>query len=93
MSDKIGILLANVGTPDAPTYGAVRRFLREFLSDRRIIKLSRWIWLPILYLFVLTFRPLRSARAYRKIWTPAGSPLLLHGREQQRGDSELRAET
>jgi len=88
VSDKIGILLANVGTPDAPTYGAVRRFLREFLSDRRVIKLSRWIWLPILYLFVLTFRPLRSARAYRKIWTPAGSPLLLHGREQQRGVRE-----
>lgn len=85
MSDKIGILLANLGTPDAPTYLAVRRFLREFLSDRRVIKLSRWLWLPILYLFILSFRPLRSARAYRKIWTPAGSPLLLNGRDQQQG--------
>jgi ferrochelatase len=82
VSGRIGVLLANVGTPDAPTYWAVRRFLSQFLTDRRVVNLSRWIWLPILYLFVLTFRPLRSARAYRKVWTEAGSPLLLHGKAQ-----------
>ncbi len=85
MSGRIGVILANLGTPDAPTYSAVRRFLRDFLSDRRVIQLSRWIWLPILYLFVLTLRPFRSAKAYRKIWTPAGSPLLIHGRAQESG--------
>ncbi len=82
MSRRIGILLANVGTPDAPTYWAVRRFLAQFLSDRRVVNLSRWLWLPILYLFVLTVRPFRSARAYRKVWTEQGSPLLVHGKAQ-----------
>jgi ferrochelatase len=86
------VLLANVGTPDAPTYLAVRRFLAQFLLDPHVIKLSRWLWLPILYLFILPFRPLRSARAYRRIWTEDGSPLLIHGRAQARGvQSSLRA--
>jgi ferrochelatase len=91
-SERLGVLLANVGTPDAPTYWAVRRFLRQFLSDPQVIKLSRWLWLPILYLFILTFRPFRSARAYRRIWTEDGSPLLVHGRAQVVGVQErLRA--
>lgn len=89
---RLGVLLANVGTPDAPTYWAVRRFLRQFLSDPQVIKLSRWLWLPILYVFILTFRPFRSARAYRRIWTRDGSPLLVHGRAQAEGVQErLRA--
>lgn len=65
---KLGILLLSLGTPDAPTYGATRRYLAEFLSDPRVIETPRLIWLPILYGPILTFRPAKSARAYAKIW-------------------------
>lgn len=65
---KLGILLLSLGTPDAPTYGAVRRYLAEFLSDPRVIETPRPIWLPILYGPILTFRPAKSAKAYAKIW-------------------------
>lgn len=75
MKHKTGILLTNTGTPDAPTTKAVRSYLREFLSDTRIVKIPRLIWLPILYLFILTFRPRKSAELYQNIWTPDGSPL------------------
>jgi ferrochelatase len=75
---RIGVLLVNLGTPDAPTYLAVQRYLREFLSDRRVIDTSRLIWLPLLYGVVLPFRPLRSARNYRKIWMQEGSPLAVY---------------
>lgn len=73
-----GIVLANLGTPDAPTPAALRRYLAEFLSDPRVVEQPRWSWWPILHLFVLPFRPRRSAELYRKIWTDEGSPLLLH---------------
>ncbi len=76
--DRIGVLLVNLGTPDSPTYFAVQRYLREFLGDRRVINTSRWIWLPILYGIVLPLRPFRSARNYRQIWTPEGSPLAVY---------------
>lgn len=75
MKYKTGILLTNTGTPDAPTTKAVRRYLREFLSDTRIVKIPRLIWLPILYLFILTFRSRKSAALYQNIWTPEGSPM------------------
>ena len=75
---RLGVLLVNLGTPDAPTYFAVQRYLRDFLSDRRVINTSRLIWLPLLYGVVLPFRPLRTARKYRKIWMPAGSPLAVY---------------
>jgi len=81
----IGVLLANVGTPAAPTPKALRRYLRQFLSDQRIAELPRWKWLPILYLFVLTTRPRRVAKLYRSIWTDDGSPLLAIGRRQAAG--------
>lgn len=74
------LLLVNLGTPAEPTTGAVRRYLAQFLSDRRVIDLPRWMWWPILHLIILRFRPARSARAYRKVWTEEGSPLLLHTR-------------
>ena len=77
-----GLLLTNLGTPDAPTTPALRRFLREFLSDPRVIELPRWKWLPILYLFVLTLRPGKSAALYKNIWTPEGSPLLTIPKQQ-----------
>jgi len=75
-TDRVGVLLINLGTPDAPTAEAVRRYLREFLSDRRVVDLNRALWLPILYLFILPRRPRVVCKAYAKIWTPEGSPLL-----------------
>jgi ferrochelatase len=79
-----GLLLVNLGTPDAPTAGAVRRYLREFLSDPRVVQLPRIVWLPILYFLVLPFRPSKSARKYASIWKPEGSPLrIYHERQAQ----------
>jgi protoporphyrin/coproporphyrin ferrochelatase len=75
---RIGVLIVNLGTPDSPSYLAVQRYLREFLSDRRVIDTSRLIWLPLLYGVVLPFRPLRTARNYRKIWMNEGSPLAVY---------------
>jgi ferrochelatase len=75
---RIGVLIVNLGTPDSPSYFAVQRYLREFLSDRRVIDNSRLIWLPLLYGVVLPFRPLRTARNYRKIWMDEGSPLAVY---------------
>jgi protoporphyrin/coproporphyrin ferrochelatase len=72
----LGILLINTGTPDAPTPAAVRRFLAQFLADRRVIEYPRWLWLPLLYGVILNVRPRRSARLYQRIWTEAGSPIL-----------------
>jgi ferrochelatase len=80
-----GVLLAQLGTPDEPTAPAVRRYLAEFLGDRRVVDLPRWLWKPILHLFVLRTRPARSAALYRNIWTPEGSPLLVHSRAQAEG--------
>lgn len=73
---RTGLLIANLGTPDAPTAEALRRYLREFLSDPRVIEYSRPAWWLILNLFILPFRPKKSAALYQKIWTPEGSPLL-----------------
>lgn len=81
---RTGVLLINLGTPDAPTYGAVRRYLAEFLSDRRVIEMSPLLWLPILYGPILTLRPLKSAKAYAKIWNYnlGESPLRTYTRAQ-----------
>lgn len=75
-----GALLVNLGTPDAPTPAAVRRFLAEFLWDPRVVEAPRWVWWFALHGVILRIRPARSAHAYRQIWTPEGSPLLLHTR-------------
>jgi ferrochelatase len=80
---KIGVLLINLGTPDAPTAPAVRRYLAEFLSDPRVIEISRWLWKPILHGIVLRTRPAKSAEKYRKIWLREGSPLLVHTQAQR----------
>ena len=77
MAGALGVLLLQLGTPDAPTTPALRRYLRQFLSDRRVIDLPRAIWWPILHLIVLQRRPARSAELYRRIWTDGGSPLLV----------------
>jgi ferrochelatase len=78
--DRIGVLVVNLGTPDSPSYFAVQRFLREFLSDRRVIDTSRLIWLPLLYGVVLPFRPVRTMRNYRKVWMHGGSPLAVYSK-------------
>jgi len=78
--DRIGVLLVNLGTPDSPSYFAVRRYLREFLGDRRVIDTSRLVWLPLLYGVVLPFRPVKTLRNYRKIWMRGGSPLLVYSK-------------
>ena len=79
-SERIGVLLVNLGTPDAASYFAVQRYLREFLGDRRVIDTSRFVWLPLLYGIILPFRPFRTARNYRKVWMPEGSPLAVYSR-------------
>jgi ferrochelatase len=79
---RTAILLANLGTPSAPTPSAVRSYLAEFLGDRRVVDLPRLLWWPILYGIILTTRPAKSAQKYAKIWTPEGSPLKLHTERQ-----------
>ncbi|MDR2244104.1 MAG: ferrochelatase [Burkholderiales bacterium] len=80
---RIGVLLINMGTPDAPTTPAVRRYLAEFLSDPRVIETPRWLWKPILHGVILRTRPAKSAEKYRQIWTREGSPLLVHTQTQR----------
>ncbi len=81
----IGLLLVNLGTPDSPKKGDVRRYLAEFLSDPRVVEMPRWLWWPLLHGVILNTRPRRSAEAYRKIWTEEGSPLLRHLQRQAEG--------
>lgn len=75
------ILLVNLGTPDAPTAAAVRRFLSEFLHDRRVVDLSRWLWCPLLHGIILPVRSGRVAANYAKIWLPEGSPLMVYSKQ------------
>lgn len=75
---QAALLLVNLGTPTAPTAAALRPYLAQFLSDRRVIDYPRWRWWPILHGIVLRVRPARSARAYARIWSAAGSPLRVH---------------
>jgi ferrochelatase len=79
---KIGILLANLGTPDAPNAAALRPYLRQFLSDRRIVEIPRLIWWFILNGIILLIRPGKSAEKYASVWTDEGSPLLVHAKKQ-----------
>ena len=93
-AETTAVLFCNLGTPDAPTASAVRRFLAEFLSDRRVVEIPRLLWLIILHGIILRVRPQKSAAKYASIWSQAGSPLrvwtqkqalLLHGRLGKRG--------
>src|SRR5258708_32482860 len=81
---RAAILLVNLGTPDAPTPKAVRRYLKQFLSDPRVIEISRALWLPVLHGFVLNARPKASAQKYARIWSKDGSPLRAHTERQAR---------
>ncbi len=76
---KIGVLMVNLGTPDAPQPAAVKRYLKEFLSDTRVVDLSPLIWQPILNLVILNVRPAKVAKAYQKVWMEEGSPLYVLG--------------
>jgi len=78
---KRGVLLVNLGTPEAPTAQALRPYLKQFLSDPRVVEIPRLIWWFILNLVILPFRPKRSAEAYASIWTNEGSPLAVHTRQ------------
>jgi ferrochelatase len=79
---RTGVLLINLGTPDAPEAAAVRRYLAEFLSDPRVIEIPRIAWLPILHGIILRTRPKKSAHAYKQVWTEEGSPLAAITRRQ-----------
>lgn len=82
---RVGVLLVNLGTPDAPDAKSVRRYLAEFLSDQRVVELPRLLWQPILRGPILMTRPRKSAHAYAQVWRPDGSPLAVFTRAQAEG--------
>lgn len=88
---RTGIVLVNLGTPQAPTSSAVRSYLREFLSDPRVVEIPRAVWWLILNLFILPFRPAKSAKKYASIWTDQGSPLMVHTVAQAQGLAKMLA--
>jgi ferrochelatase len=83
--DRVGVLLAQLGTPDAPTPGKLRKYLRQFLSDPRVIEVNRVLWWVLLNCVILVTRPFRSARLYKRIWGKDGSPLLTITQKQAEG--------
>lgn len=85
---RIGVLVTNLGTPEAPTTKALRSYLKVFLSDPRVVEIPRIIWMMILYCFILPFRPAKSAKLYQSIWTKAGSPLLAISKQQKQAIKE-----
>jgi len=85
LSGRIGVLVVNLGTPEAPTAKAVKSYLKEFLSDRRVVEIPPIAWQPILRGIILNTRPKKSAAAYKKVWTDKGSPLEFITREQSEG--------
>ena len=83
MTQPTGVLLAQVGTPEAPTPAAVKRYLANFLSDRRVVDYPAWLWQPLLRGVILPLRSRKSAKLYQRIWTPQGSPLLVESEKQR----------
>lgn len=79
---KVGILVANLGTPDAPNAKALRKYLGQFLMDKRVVEIPRFIWCWILHCIILVIRPKKSAEKYAQVWTKEGSPLLVHAQKQ-----------
>ncbi|WP_047534162.1 ferrochelatase [Methylotenera sp. N17] len=79
---KVGILLANLGTPDAPTAKALRPYLKQFLMDTRVVEIPKLIWYWILHCIILVIRPKKSAEKYAQVWSSEGSPLLVHAQKQ-----------
>lgn len=78
---RVGVLLTNLGTPDAPEKKPLKSYLKQFLSDPRVVEIPRLLWLLILHGIILNIRPARSAAAYRQVWTERGSPLMFHSRD------------
>ena len=91
-SPRQGILLCNLGTPDAPRPAELRRYLKEFLSDPRVVELPRLLWWMILNLIILRIRPRRSAKLYQSVWTDSGSPLMVYSQEQVKAVKQRLAE-
>lgn len=87
--DRIGVLVSNLGTPDAPTKQALRKYLKQFLSDRRVIEVNPVLWWMILNLVILNIRPRKSAKLYAQVWTDDGSPLLSTTKKQAKLSKEL----
>lgn len=79
---RVGILIVNLGSPDAPTKEAVKRYLREFLSDPRVVEINPILWQPVLRGIILNSRPAKSAAAYREVWTDQGAPLIVITKRQ-----------
>lgn len=89
---RVGVLLVNLGTPDTPSRGDIRKYLAEFLSDPRVIEIPRYLWMPILHGLVLTLRPKKLVPRYQGIWMDGGSPLMVYSRQQAEGVAQaLRA--
>ena len=86
--DTMGVLVVNLGTPDSPTAGAVRRYLKQFLWDPRVIEYPRALWWVILNWIILVIRPAKSAHAYQQVWTERGSPLLFNSQDLVTGIRE-----
>ncbi len=82
---RTALLLVNLGTPDAPTAAAVRRYLAEFLHDRRVVQMTRWLWCPLLHGLILPLRGPRVAKKYAEVWMQEGSPLAVHTRRLAQG--------
>jgi ferrochelatase len=95
LTGKVGVLLVNLGTPDAPDAGAVKRYLKQFLSDKRVVEIPALVWQPILRGIILNTRPKKSAHAYAQVWSEDGSPLAAITKAQARalqarlGDSAI----
>ena len=87
--DKIGVLITNLGTPEAPTKGALRIYLRQFLSDPRVVEIPRLVWMMILHGIILNVRPAKSAEAYASVWSDEGSPLMVHTKNQAEALSKV----
>ncbi len=84
-SARVGVLLVNLGTPSAPTYWPIRRYLWSFLSDRRVVEACPYYWYPLLLGPILTFRPHKTAKLYQSIWSASGSPLLVYSEQLTSG--------
>ena len=88
-SPQTGVLLCNLGTPDAPKTAELRRYLKQFLSDPRVVEVPRLLWWMILNLIILRIRPRRSAKLYASVWSEGGSPLMVHSSNQVAGVKKI----